>query len=204
RLCREMEPEINRTRIERDMLAARLEHLKKSAAKEKSQDKRQALTDEAKDTAAELADIKVPSSPKLIVSGDITPEALASTLAEQDGRLFLSSDEGELFEMAAGRYGNGANIELLLKAHTGAKVRITRRGRAEVIESATLTIGMTVQPDVLRGIAEKPTFRGRGLCGRFLYTMPKSLVGGRNSSPPAMSDEAKTEYARRLKTLAGL
>lgn len=204
RLCREMEPEIDRTRIERDMLAARLEHLKKSAAKEKIQGKRQALVDEAKDTAAEIADIKVPASPKLIVSGDITPEALASTLAEQGGRLFLSSDEGELFEMAAGRYGNGANIEMLLKAHTGAKVRINRRGRAEVIESATLTIGMTVQPDVLRGIAEKPTFRGRGLCGRFLYTMPKSLVGGRNSRPAAMSDEAKTEYDRRLKTLAGL
>src|SRR5262249_7549382 len=117
-LVREAEPEINRTRIERDMLAARLEHLKKSAAKEKDLTQREKVVDEAKDAAAELADIKVPSSPKLIVSGDITPEALASTLAEQDGRLFLSSDEGELFEMAAGRYGNGANIELLLKAPT--------------------------------------------------------------------------------------
>lgn len=202
RLCREMEPEVNRARIERDMLAARLEHLKKAAAKENKPEKRQALIDEAKDAAAELAESRAPASPKLIVSGDITPEALASMLAEQGGRLFLSSDEGELFEMAAGRYGNGANIETLLKAHTGGKVRINRRGRAEIIESATLTIGMTVQPDVLRGIAEKPTFRGRGLCGRFLYTIPKSLVGGRNSKPAPLSDEAQNEYTRRLKTLA--
>lgn len=205
RLIRDAQPEIDAARIERAMIEARLEGLKKEAAKLKTKkEERDKLIEEAKELAAELTESKVPAAPKLIVSGDITPEALASTLAEQGGRLFLSSDEGELFEMVSGRYGNGPNIEILLKAHTGGKVRINRRGRAEVIENATLTIGMTVQPDVLQGVATKPTFRGRGLCARFLYTIPKSLVGGRNSKPAPLSDEARNEYARRLKTLAGL
>src|SRR5262249_10927584 len=156
-------------KIEHDMLTARLEHLKRAAGREDDREKRERLIEEAKEITRELQEKKVPALPKLIVSGDITPEAIASNLADQDGRLFLTSDEGELFQMLAGRYGNGANFEIVLKAHTGGKVRVDRRGRSEIIERATLTIGMTVQPDVLRGIAENPSFRARGLTARFLY-----------------------------------
>jgi replicative DNA helicase len=91
--------------------------------------------------------------------------------------LFVSSDEGELFQLLAGRYSGAPNFEIVLKAHTGGKLRVDRRGRSEIVDSATLVIAMTVQPDVLRGIAENPAFRARGLTARFLYTLPKSLVG---------------------------
>jgi hypothetical protein len=92
----------------------------------------------------------------------------------------------------------------VLKAHTGGKVRVDRRGRSEIVESATLTIGMAVQPDVLRGIAENPQFRARGLTARFLYSLPKSLVGHRKCTPATLNEEARAEYAKRIKTLAKL
>lgn len=204
-LIRDKQAAIDEARVERSVLDARLEHLKKAAGKADIEAKRRHLLAEAKKVAQELRGVKAPAVPKLIVSGDITPEAIASNLAEQEGRLFLSSDEGELFEMLSGRYGNGSpNFEIVLKAHAGGKVRADRRGRSEVIENATLTIGLTVQPDVLRGLADKPGFRGRGLIGRFLYCIPKSLVGRRNITPEPLSDEGRNTYAKRIKTLAAL
>jgi hypothetical protein len=176
-----MEPIIDEMKVEKQILELRLEILRKDAAKADTPDERRQKIEEAKELSKEINEIKIPASPVLIASGDITPEAIASTLAEQDGRLFISSDEGEIFELVGGRYGNKANFEVLLKAHTGGKVRATRRTRKEVVEDATLTIGMTVQPDVLRGTAETGAFRGRGLMGRFLYSIPISLVGHRNS-----------------------
>ena len=54
--------------------------------------------------AAQIADaIEVPPIPRL-VADDITPEAAASLLAEQGGRLAIISAEGGIFDIIAGRY----------------------------------------------------------------------------------------------------
>ena len=43
---------------------------------------------------------------------------------------------------------------------------------------------------------DNATFRGRGLCGRFLYAMCKSKVGRREISPEPVPDAVKAEYRR--------
>ncbi|HEU0175229.1 MAG TPA: DUF3987 domain-containing protein [Blastocatellia bacterium] len=206
-LIRDAQQRISDAQVERDMLSASLEGLKKAAAKAiaKGDDEEfKRLTEKAKEIAGQLLEKTVPAVPKLIASGDITPESVASNLAEQGGRLLISSDEGELFQLLAGRYGNGANFEIFLKGHTGEEVRVDRRSRSEIIERATLTVAMTVQPDVLRSIAENPTFRARGLTARMLFTMPPSLVGRRSLTPPPLNEEARNEYHKRVKKLAAL
>jgi hypothetical protein len=141
---------------------------------------------------------------KLIVD-DVTSEVLATILAEQDGRIALFSAEGGIFETIAGRYANGTpNIDVLLKAHSGDDLRIDRRDRSEHIERPALTTGLAVQPDVFRGLIEKPGFRGRGLLGRFLYALPNSTVGQRKIRPPAMPDEARHTYHANVKRLAAI
>jgi hypothetical protein len=59
-----------------------------------------------------------------------------------------------------------------------------------------------VQPEVLRGLANRPGFGGRGLLARFLYSLPQSLVGrrevGARPVPQAMADR----YAVELQALA--
>jgi hypothetical protein len=40
-------------------------------------------------------------------------------------------------------------------------------------------VALTVQPEVLRGLASRPGFGGRGLLARFVYSLPASLVGHR-------------------------
>lgn len=154
--------------------------------------------------AAEL--IKVPEPLRLWVD-DVTPEALASILAGQHGRLAVLSAEGGLFGLLAGRYSatGSPNFEVVLKAHAGDALRVDRKGRpSEAINSPALTIGVTVQPDVISGLLREPSFKGRGLLGRFLYSIPQSLVGRRDVNPPTVPPDLRSEYTRVVGKLLDL
>lgn len=117
----------------------------------------------ALDAALQAENQEIPAVPRL-VADDVTAEAAASLPAEQGGRLAILSAEGGVFATMAGRYTNGApNLEVLLKGHAGDMLRVDRKGRpAEHIAQPALTLGLAVQPDVLRDIARMPGFRGRG------------------------------------------
>jgi replicative DNA helicase len=152
--------------------------------------------------AAEAASILVPPVPRWLVD-DATPEALAGLLATY-GRIALLSPEGDVFDQMAGRYNQaGPNLGVYLKGHAGDLLKVDRRGRPpEYVERPCLTIGLAVQPEVLRGLAARPGFGGRGLLARFLYSLPESLVGrrqvGASPVPPAVVDR----YALELQALA--
>ena len=110
-----------------------------------------------------------------------------------------------IFDTLAGRYSNGTpNIDVLLKGHSGDDLRVDRRDRSEHIEKPALTIGLAIQPEVLRGLIEKPGFRGKGLLGRFLYSLPKSTIGNRKIRPDAMTDNIRQAYQRNVVRLASI
>lgn len=95
------------------------EQQRNSAAKANGSEYAQALRDAIR--AAQIAEsILVPAIPRLIAD-DVTPEAAASLLAEQGGRLAIISAEGGVFDIIAGRYTNNVpNMDLWLKGHSGA------------------------------------------------------------------------------------
>jgi hypothetical protein len=109
-----------------------------------------------------------------------------------------------VFDQMAGRYSQaGPNLGVYLKGHAGDLLKVDRRGRPpEYVERPCLTIGLAVQPEVLRGLAGRPGFGGRGLLARFLYSLPETLVGrrqvGTSPVPPAVVDR----YALELQALA--
>jgi hypothetical protein len=153
--------------------------------------------------AAEAANITVPPLPRWLVD-DATPEALAGFLATY-GRIALLSPEGDVFDQMAGRYnqGTGPNLGVYLKGHAGDLLKIGRRGRPpEYVERPCLTIGLAVQPEVLRGLAGRPGFGGRGLLARFLYSLPQSLVGRRQPGAPPVPQLVANRYALELQALA--
>jgi replicative DNA helicase len=132
------------------------------------------------------------------------PEALASLLATY-GRIALLSPEGDVFDQMAGRYNQaaGPNLGVYLKGHAGDLLKVDRRGRPpEYIQRPCLTIGLTVQPEVLRGLAGRPGFGGRGLLARFLYSLPESLVGRRQAGAPPVPAAVASRYTLELQTLA--
>jgi replicative DNA helicase len=153
--------------------------------------------------AAEASALVVPPVPRWLVD-DATPEALAGLLAVY-GRIALLSPEGDVFDQMAGRYNQaaGPNLGVYLKGHAGDLLKVDRRGRPpEYVERPCLTIGLAVQPEVLRGLAGRPGFGGRGLLARFLYSLPPSLVGRRQAGAPPVPPTVADRYALELQALA--
>jgi replicative DNA helicase len=182
-----------------DQAAAHAEQAASKAPPDQAHDKQA----EAIARAAEAANLIVPPVPRWLVD-DATPEALAGLLAAY-GRIALLSAEGDVFDQMAGRYNQaaGPNLGVYLKGHAGDLLKVDRRGRApEYVDRPCLTIGLTVQPDVLRGLADRPGFRGRGLLARFLYSLPASLVGRRQAGAPPVPPALADRYAIELQSLA--
>jgi replicative DNA helicase len=158
--------------------------------------------DQAIARAAEASSLIVPPVPRWLVD-DATPEALAGLLAVY-GRIALLSPEGDVFDQMAGRYNQaGPNLGVYLKGHAGDLLKVDRRGRPpEYVERPCLTIGLAVQPEVLRGLAGRPGFGGRGLLARFLYSLPPSLMGRRQAGAPPVPPAVADRYTLELQALA--
>jgi hypothetical protein len=165
--------------------------------------KREEFTREAGAVAAELAEMVVAVPTRCIVD-DCTSEKLASILRDHGGRIALMSAEGDVFDVMAGRYSSNStsNFGVYLKGHAGDTLRVDRVGRApEFVPAPALTVGLAVQPDVIRGLAKKPGFRGRGLLARFLYALPPSMLGHRDTDPPPVPEPILIEYHQKLLAL---
>ena len=80
-----------------------------------------------------------------------------------------------------GRYSAGvANLDLFLQGYSCEPVKVNRTSRDDIhMNTPTLSMGLMPQPDVMRGIAAKPEFRGRGCIGRPMYWLPESNLGSR-------------------------
>ena len=180
--------EIERNRTERAILEGELQAAKQAAIKEPSR-KQLAL-----DLSAKLADFKDLHERRYLVD-DTTPEKLVEMMERQGGSLTVCSAEGGIFDVMQGRYDRTANFDVYLKAHAGDPVIVDRIGRrSNWIQSPRLTVMLTIQPEVLIGLMSNSTFRGRGLCGRFLFAMCNSKVGARKVSPPPIPPEIKECY----------
>ncbi|MFN2510922.1 MAG: DUF3987 domain-containing protein [Pyrinomonadaceae bacterium] len=194
--------EIAKAASEYRMLEERKVQLEKAGSRADNPEDRRTKSAEAVMVAQQLAAAKVPVAPRLLVS-DVTSEVVSTLLAEQGGRITMLSTEGGIFETIAGRYSAGvSNIDVYLKGNSGDPLRVDRRGRSESVQHPALTIGLTVQPDVISGLAKTPGFRGRGLLGRFLYCLPQSTVGNRQIDPQPLSEVHREQFRRTIRSLA--
>lgn len=198
--------EIARQQSARKIKENRLKKLEQQAADASGGDGDAASA--AEQLAAELAQTPSRCLPRYLAD-DCTPERLAGILAEQRGRIAIMSAEGEVFDMMAGRYSSNSsvmgNLAVYLKGHAGDQLRVDRVGRpTEFVDSPALTLGLAVQPEVIRGLIGRPGFRGRGLLGRFLYAIPKSLIGYREIDPAPVPDQIREEYHTNIAHLLTL
>jgi hypothetical protein len=164
---------------------------------------REEMLAEAIAAMAQASGITVPAIPR-IIADDVTPEAAASLLAEQGGRLAVISAEGGIFDILAGRYShNLPTLDVFLKGHAGDPIRVDRRSRPpELVQRPALTLALMIQPAVLAAIARTDAFRGRGLLARFLYALPPSRVGRREADPAPVPPAVAQEYTDLIRGLA--
>jgi len=181
---------VESSRMHRRILERRQKAVEDQVAKGKAE---QADVD---DIARELTAYEE-QQPLRLFADDITPEKLASVLAENDGRMALLSSEAGIFDTLAGAYSKSVNIDVMLKSYSGDQIRVDRIGReSENILNPTLTVLLMAQPNVISRVLSNETFRGRGLTARFLYCMPASAVGGRRYRSEPVPDAVYAAYER--------
>jgi hypothetical protein len=192
-VAKDMEPEIKRITSEVKTIQARVAALRKNAANSKSVIEGEKMGKEAAEL--EAATPEIPRPPQLWTS-DATPERLGTILGDNGECMAWLSSEGGVFDLLSGRYSGGIpNLDLVLKAHSGDAERVDRGSRPPVfLRHPLLTIGLSPQPDVLRGLATKPGFRGRGLLGRFLYFLPPSPLGYRTLENHGIPQPVEANY----------
>ncbi|MDR3707483.1 MAG: YfjI family protein [Capsulimonadaceae bacterium] len=176
----------NEREIHKKRVADIREQLSKRIASGKALELRSELASLTSDPVAEAV-------PPRVLVDDVTPEELARLMAPRDGLMAMLSAEGGIFGTLAGRYSQKgeANLDLFLKSFDAEPYRVDRVGRTPLmIDRCTLTMGLAVQPDVLQSLGANASFRGRGLLGRFLFSVPRSLVGQRLSQPERCIDPA--------------
>ncbi|MET8147678.1 DUF3987 domain-containing protein [Actinoplanes sp. NPDC049668] len=162
---------------------------------------RDTLIAEATAAAMNAEAITVPVKPVLIAD-DVTSETATSWLAAQDGRLAVLSPEGGIFATIAGRYSGTPNLEVFLKGHAGDMLRVGRQSRdTEHIDKPALTMGLAVQPEILRDIANMPGFRGLGLLARILFALPENTVGRRKIGADPIPAQVAADYLANLHAL---
>jgi len=89
-----------------------------------------------------------------------------------------------------------APIGVYLKGHAGDDYRLNRINRPnEYVKRPAITCGLAVQPDVMRGLIDKPGLRGWGLLARFFYSLPTSKVGFRDINAPTVPLEVIVAYS---------
>jgi len=196
-----MAPEIKRAQSQRKSQEALIAGLRHKLGKAKPEERQDLL---AEIDELELGLIEAPTPPRLLAD-DITPEALALRMAQNDERLGIASTEGGLFDTLAGRYSGMPNLDLVLKAHAGEPMRVDRKnGQPISLTNPALTLCICTQPEVLTGLAGKPGFRGRGLLGRFAFVMPKSRLGHRAVDTRPIPPAVRLAYEQAMRALLEL
>ncbi len=198
-----LEPDVRRSQSERKVLDERIKQFETNLVKVKNETERRHLQHELDALITERAESTYVARLKLLVD-DCTSEKLGMILAEQGSRIASLSAEGGVFDLMAGCYSkNGlADIDLYLKGHSGEDHRTDRVSRRSVsLTRPAITMGYTIQTDVLKGLLEKPTFRGRGLLARFLYSLPESRLGTRDINPPPVPEGIAETYRRLVLAL---
>lgn len=194
-----IEPEIKKAKADHATITEQVNQLRKQAGKAEGSE-----FDRLKREIAQL-ETELPEIPKVpqVWAQDVTPENLGTITGENAERMAVLSDESGIFDILAGRYSGGIpNLDLFLQGHAGSPVRVNRGTRPPIfMQNPALTLGLSPQPEVLRGLTTNPSFRGRGLLGRFLYALPPSNLGYRTLDARPMPDEVKAQYERILTSI---
>ena len=158
---------------------------------------------EAKRLALEVEEIKVPPTGEMITT-DITPERLATVMAENNERMAIVSDEAGI--LTVDRYANrgvAKKVDIYLQSFTGEPVAVHRQGAPTIrLERPLLAIVTGAQPHAVHHALNDPELRERGFSDRFLTASTNVLAGNVDIDHDVWDHEAASAYEERLRALA--
>lgn len=137
--------------------------------------------DEPMDTVKEIQqeiNTLPPVDEMKLITTDVTAEALAGIMSENDEVMGILSPEGGIFDVISGMYSNNVtNLNIFLSSYDGEPVKIDRKYGSVALHRPLLTFGICTQPQVLNSVINNPQFSGKGLTQRFLFCIPDSMIG---------------------------
>lgn len=145
------------------------------------------------------------TTPPRFFTSDVTPEKLAALMAVHNEKMaVLSAEGGEVISMMLGLYSGKIQIDLYLKGYSGDNVTIDRKNSDSIIlKNPTLTVGLMVQPSVIRELPSN--FSDRGLVQRMLFFLPKTSIGTRRTGadvipmPASIEEEFNSKVEKLVK-----
>lgn len=155
---------------------------------------------------AKLAGLPDPSAnpPQLTIS-DSTPEALVQALHDNKECLGMLVAEDTLFAQIAGMYSGTPNLGIYLSSYDEEEYIVNRVGKGvRILWNPALAIGMLVQPHVVENAASIPGARSSGLLGRWIFSVPKSLMGERLIASPPLDQDTGNAWEAAVKNLLSM
>ncbi len=145
----------------------------------------------------ELDSTQASCLPQLIAT-DLTSEGLLRTLADQNERLAILTDEAEfLWTLRSSKSWDG-----FMKAYDGGRISINRAQSDPVqLNMPSLVIGAASQPVVLKRLLEKREFIERGGLARFIVVQPRSKVGSRTWEGTPIPTSVRAAYNSAIQRL---
>ena len=179
----------------------------KAASKAKSEMERVAAETLVRELATQLqaASDSIQKETRLIVN-DVTPEYLATALADNNPMLIASS-EGGLLDNFMGRYSAKGipNLDLLNGSFSGDYFGGGRAGRTvRPIERPVLAMALLPQPVVLAALAGNHFLAQKGTLSRFIFWVAKELAGTRSPEARPRPDAAIAAWDILLRDLLSI
>jgi len=150
----------------------------------------------------ELAQLQDAVAPRILF-GDVTPEQLAKDLKNNNEHGAIIESEADVLQNFFGRYSkSGSNLQLLLKSYNGEYHSQARVSQPEpiILVHPILTLYVTPQPLFLTTLPAAEA-HGRGVLGRFLWSMPKPAVGDRPCELRQVNQGVRGIYRERVKAI---
>ncbi len=197
------QPEIEKYETKKKILTGQIKNISNSIASNYKKDNSKYTMEDILECQEELRKLEEEGIRELkLIVDDVTPEALVSTMKENNDRIGIVSAEGGIFGTMAGRYNDHTNIDIFLKGYSGEYYSTARIGRqGNTLKHPLITIVLAVQPQVICDIMDNKEFSGRGLLARFLYSIPNSLVGSRKYRTEPVNKALKEDYNNLIKDL---
>ena len=195
-----MRTEVLKSNMERRRLEQEVRSFEARAVKA-DEPQRGILLEKAVEAGQALVELPLISAPRLLVD-DITTEGLVKVAHANKGRVAVLTSEGTIFSIMNGRYQHNVNYEVFLSGHTGEDWKVDRKNSEPLhVDDLTITLGVVVQPQVIRDLFDMPGAVEKGLFARFLYCFPTSKMGQRITRPTAMKAETKDAFFAGIQSL---
>ncbi len=129
--------------------------------------------EEAEAIAVKIAQYPVTHWSRRFIQGNVTPETVPDIMQENDDATAQMDDEGELFEVLAGRYQDVPSLDPWLKGYTGTTpLEVMRRGRWVRVNKPAMAAMILSQPDTLKELMSNRRMAAKGFIARFLIAVP--------------------------------